>query len=51
MSFKPGDLLDDFVRHYVLATDRSSGLGANSQFEALAQSTLQEKNPATPCPA
>jgi predicted CXXCH cytochrome family protein len=42
--FQPGDLLDNFVRHYVLATDRSSGLGANSQFEALAQSTCKKKS-------
>jgi len=42
--FAPGDLLDDFVRHYVLTTDSSSGLGANSQFEALAQSTCKKKS-------
>ena len=42
--FRPGDILDDFVRHYVLAADRSSGLGANSQFEALAQSTCKKKS-------
>ncbi len=42
--FQPGDLLDDFVRHYVLTTDQSSGLGANSQFEALAQSACQKKS-------
>ncbi len=41
--FQPGDLLDDFVRHYVLTTDSSSGLGANSQFEALAQSACKKK--------
>jgi len=42
--FQPGDRLDDFVRHYVLATDPPSGLGANSQFEALAQSTCKKKS-------
>lgn len=36
--FRPGDILDDYIRHYVLATNQASGLGANSQFEALAQS-------------
>lgn len=42
--FQAGDILDDFVRHYVLATGRASGLGANSQFEALAQSTCKKKS-------
>ena len=42
--FRPGDILDDFVRHYVLAAEGSSGLGANSQFEALAQSTCKKKS-------
>jgi hypothetical protein len=42
--FRPGDVLDDFLRHYVLATDRDSGLGANSQFEALAQSACKKKS-------
>lgn len=42
--FRPGDSLDDFVRHYVLVNDRSSGLGANSQFEALAQSACKKKS-------
>jgi hypothetical protein len=42
--FRPGDLLDDFVRHYVLAGSGSSGLGANSQFEALAQSTCKKRS-------
>lgn len=42
--FRPGDLLDDYVRHYVLTGNRSSGLGANSQFEALAQSACKKKS-------
>jgi hypothetical protein len=42
--FAPGDLLDNFVRHYLLTTDSSSGLGANSQFEALAQSVCKKKS-------
>jgi len=32
------------VRHYVLAGNRASGLDANSQFEALAQSTCKKKS-------
>ncbi len=42
--FRPGDLLEDYVRHYVLTSDKSSGLGANSQFEALAQSLCKKKS-------
>ncbi len=42
--FTPGDILDDFVRHYVLAVDSNSGLGANTQFEALAQSVCKKKS-------
>jgi Cytochrome c554 and c-prime len=42
--FRPGDILDDYVRHYVFAGNRSSGLGANSQFEALAQSACKKKS-------
>lgn len=41
--FRPGDLLDDFVRHYVLTADGSSALGANGQFEALVQSLCKKK--------
>lgn len=42
--FRPGDLLDDYVRHYVLTGNEASGLGANSQFEALAQSACKKKS-------
>jgi tetratricopeptide (TPR) repeat protein len=42
--FRPGDSLDDYIRHYVLAADQTSGLGANSQFEALAQSACKKKS-------
>ncbi|HEY6765132.1 MAG TPA: tetratricopeptide repeat protein [Candidatus Sulfotelmatobacter sp.] len=42
--FRPGDLLDDYVRHYVLTGDQRSGLGANGQFEALAQSACKKKS-------
>jgi hypothetical protein len=42
--FRPGDVLDDYLRHYVLSTSQSSGLSANSQFEALAQSTCKKKS-------
>jgi len=42
--FRPGDILDDYVRHYVLTRTQSSGLGANSQFEALAQSKCKIKS-------
>jgi tetratricopeptide (TPR) repeat protein len=42
--FRPGDNLDDFIRHYELIGVQASGLGANSQFEALAQSACQKKS-------
>ncbi len=42
--FRPGDILDDYVRHYVLTRTQFSGLGANSQFEALAQSKCKIKS-------
>jgi tetratricopeptide (TPR) repeat protein len=42
--FRPGDILDDYVRHYLLTGNPASGLGANSQFEALAQSTCKKKS-------
>ena len=45
--FRPGDILDDFVRHYVLAGNAASGIGANSQFEALAQSACKKKSGAS----
>lgn len=39
--FKPGDLLSDYVRYYVL-TGASGQLGAVSQVEAMAQSTCKK---------
>jgi tetratricopeptide (TPR) repeat protein len=42
--FRPGDLLDNFVRHYVLSGPQNSGIGANSQFEALAQSACKKQS-------
>lgn len=42
--FRPGAVLDDYIRHYVLSANQSSGLGANSQFEALAQSQCKKKS-------
>jgi predicted CXXCH cytochrome family protein len=41
--FRPGDSLNDYVRHYVLP-DSSSRLGAVSQVEALAQSVCKQKS-------
>ncbi|HEY4905466.1 MAG TPA: tetratricopeptide repeat protein [Candidatus Sulfotelmatobacter sp.] len=42
--FRPGDVLDDYIRHYVLSAGQAPGLGANSQFEALAQSKCKKKS-------
>ncbi len=42
--FRPGDVLDNFVRHYVVTGTQNSGVGANSQFEALAQSACKKKS-------
>jgi cytochrome c-type biogenesis protein CcmH/NrfG len=42
--FRPGDILDDYVRHYVLAAGQTSGIAANSQFEALAESVCKKKS-------
>jgi hypothetical protein len=42
--FRPGDVLDDYVRHYVLTQASASSLGANGQFEALAQSKCKLKS-------
>jgi Tetratricopeptide repeat/Cytochrome c554 and c-prime len=41
--FKPGDVLSDYVRYYVL-TGASGQLGAVSQVEALAQSTCKKSS-------
>lgn len=42
--FRPGDDLSDYVRYYVTANQSATGLGANSQFEALAQSACKKKS-------
>jgi tetratricopeptide (TPR) repeat protein len=42
--FRPGEILDDYIRHYALAGTQASALGANSQFEALAQSKCKIKS-------
>jgi hypothetical protein len=36
--FRPGDLLSDYVRHYVFAGTQQKSLGAVTQVEALSQS-------------
>ena len=42
--YRPGDDLSDYVRYYVLQDKSGKGLGANSQFEALAQSMCKKKS-------
>jgi tetratricopeptide (TPR) repeat protein len=42
--FRPGDVLDNYIRHYILVRNQASDLGANSQFEALAQSKCKLKS-------
>jgi len=42
--FRPGDDLSDYVRYYVMVDETTGGLGANSQFEALSQSTCKKKS-------
>src|SRR5271157_1866889 len=42
--FRPGDDLSDYVRYYVMVDETTGGLGANSQFEALSQSTCKMKS-------
>jgi Tetratricopeptide repeat/Cytochrome c554 and c-prime/Doubled CXXCH motif (Paired_CXXCH_1) len=42
--FRPGDDLSDYVRYYVTVNQSPAGLGANSQFEALAQSGCKKKS-------
>jgi predicted CXXCH cytochrome family protein len=42
--FRPGDLLSDYVRHYVLTSTRGKSLGAVTQVEALAQSECKRKS-------
>ena len=42
--FRPGDLLSDYVRHYVLASTQQKSLGAVTQVEALSQSECKRKS-------
>jgi Tfp pilus assembly protein PilF len=42
--FRPGDLLSDYVRHYVLASTQQKSLGAVTQVEALSQSVCKRKS-------
>ena len=42
--FRPGDDLSDYVRYYVKVDETTGGLGANSQFEALAKSACKKKS-------
>jgi Tfp pilus assembly protein PilF len=42
--FRPGDLLSDYVRHYVLASTQQKSLGAVTQVEALSQSACKRKS-------
>jgi tetratricopeptide (TPR) repeat protein len=42
--FQPGEQLSDYVRYFVFADQRGDGLGAVSQFEALAQSACKKKS-------
>jgi len=42
--FQPGQQLSDYVRYFVFADQQRPGLGAVSQFEALAQSVCKKKS-------
>ena len=42
--YRPGDNLSDYVRYYILADSKGTGLRATSQFEALSQSACQKKS-------
>ncbi len=42
--YRPGDNLSDYVRYYILADSKGTGLRATSQFEALSQSVCQKKS-------
>jgi predicted CXXCH cytochrome family protein len=42
--FEPGEKLPDFVRYFVFAGGESRGMGALSQFQALAQSVCKKKS-------
>jgi predicted CXXCH cytochrome family protein len=43
-NFRPGDWLSDYIRYFVFAENQNPGLGAVSQFEALAQSLCKKKS-------
>jgi tetratricopeptide (TPR) repeat protein len=42
--YRPGDNLADYIRYYILADSKGTGLRATSQFEALSQSLCQKKS-------
>ncbi len=42
--YRPGDNLSNYVRYYILADSKGTGLRATSQFEALSQSMCQKKS-------
>jgi tetratricopeptide (TPR) repeat protein len=42
--FRPGQSLSDYIRYFVFADQQGPGLGAVSQFEALAQSVCKKKS-------
>jgi Tetratricopeptide repeat/Cytochrome c554 and c-prime len=42
--YQPGQQLSDYIRYFVFADQKRSGLGAVSQFEALAQSVCKIKS-------
>jgi tetratricopeptide (TPR) repeat protein len=42
--FRPGQTLSDYIRYFVFADQQGPGLGAVSQFEALAQSVCKKKS-------
>jgi len=42
--YRPGQQLDDYIRYFVFAEQKRPGLGAVSQFEALAQSVCKIKS-------
>ena len=42
--FQPGEQLSDYIRYFLFADQRGDGLGAVSQFEALAQSQCKKRS-------
>jgi tetratricopeptide (TPR) repeat protein len=42
--YRPGDNLSDYIRYYILADSKGTGLRATSQFEALSESACQKKS-------